>query len=116
MQELVWRRLILTRQCLRWRAQSFSPANRWTSGPPMRLPFHSQMAHSTLPSVCQFGVMFFPNKDRSYHEVHRVFVPGSRYLFSVCDSHRHNPFARLAHEVAGSFFPDDPPQFYGVPF
>jgi SAM-dependent methyltransferase len=66
--------------------------------------------------VCQFGVMFFPNKDSSYHEVHRVLAPGGRYLFSVWDSHRYNPFARLAHEVAGSFFPDDPPQFYRVPF
>jgi SAM-dependent methyltransferase len=66
--------------------------------------------------VCQFGVMFFPDKDRSYHEVHRVLVPGGRYLFSVWDSHRYNAFGRLAHEVAGSFFPDDPPQFYRVPF
>ena len=66
--------------------------------------------------VCQFGVMFFPDKDRSYHEVYRVLVPGGRYLFSVWDSHRYNAFGRLAHEVAGSFFPDDPPQFYRVPF
>jgi len=66
--------------------------------------------------VCQFGVMFFPDKDRSYHEVRRVLAPGGRYLFSVWDSHRYNAFGRLAHEVAGSFFPDDPPQFYRVPF
>jgi SAM-dependent methyltransferase len=66
--------------------------------------------------VCQFGVMFFPDKDRSYHEVRRVLAPGGRYLFSVWDSHRYNSFGRLAHEVAGSFFPDDPPQFYRVPF
>jgi hypothetical protein len=32
------------------------------------------------------------------------------------DSHRHNPFGRIAHEVVGSFFPADPPQFYQVPF
>ena len=49
-------------------------------------------------------------------EVHRVLAPGGRYLFSVWDSHRYNSFGRLAHEVAGSFFPDDPPQFYRVPF
>jgi len=29
------------------------------------------------------------------------------------DSHRYNPFGRIAHEVAGSFFPADPPQFTG---
>jgi SAM-dependent methyltransferase len=66
--------------------------------------------------VCQFGVMFFPQKDTSYREVHRVLVPGGRYLFSVWDSHRHNPFGRIVHETAASFFPADPPQFYTVPF
>jgi SAM-dependent methyltransferase len=66
--------------------------------------------------VCQFGVMFFPNKDLAYREVHRVLAPGGRYLFSVWDSHRHNPFGRIAHETAASFFPADPPQFYTVPF
>ncbi|MEY2604465.1 MAG: hypothetical protein QOH31_2256 [Verrucomicrobiota bacterium] len=66
--------------------------------------------------VCQFGAMFFPDKDRSYREAHRVLAPGGRYLFSVWDSHRHNPFGRIAHEVVGSFFPADPPQFYQVPF
>jgi SAM-dependent methyltransferase len=66
--------------------------------------------------VCQFGVMFFPEKDTSYRELHRVLAPGGRYLFSVWDSHRHNPFGRIAHDVAGGFFPADPPQFYSVPF
>ena len=47
--------------------------------------------------VCQFGVMFFPQKDTSYREVHRVLSPGGRYLFSVWDSHRYNPFGRIAN-------------------
>jgi SAM-dependent methyltransferase len=66
--------------------------------------------------VCQFGVMFFPDKDKSYREVLRVLSPGSHYLFNVWDSHRHNPVGRVAHEVIGSFFPADPPQFQSVPF
>jgi ubiquinone/menaquinone biosynthesis C-methylase UbiE len=66
--------------------------------------------------VCQFGVMFFPQKDASYREVHRVLGPGGRFLFSVWDSHQYNPFARIAHETAARFFPADPPQFYTVPF
>ena len=66
--------------------------------------------------VCQFGVMFFPDKEKSYHEVHRVLAPGGRYFFSVWDSHRRNPFGRLMHEAVTGFFPTDPPQFYQVPF
>lgn len=66
--------------------------------------------------VCQFGVMFFPDKDKSYRETHRVLAPGGRYLFNVWDAHRYNHFGRIAHEVVGSFFPADPPQFYQVPF
>src|SRR5690349_15977619 len=66
--------------------------------------------------VCQFGVMFFPDKDKSYREVHRVLAPGGRYLFNVWDAHRYNRFGKIAHEVPGGFFPADPPQFYTVPF
>jgi SAM-dependent methyltransferase len=66
--------------------------------------------------VCQFGVMFFPDKDKSYREAFRVLVSGGRYLFSVWDSHRYNSFGRIVHEVAGGFFPADPPQFMAVPF
>ena len=66
--------------------------------------------------ICQFGVMFFPDKDKSYREARRVLAPGGRYMFSVWDAHRYNPFGRIAHEVIGSFFPTDPPKFYEVPF
>jgi hypothetical protein len=60
--------------------------------------------------------MFFPDQDKSYREARRVLASGGRYLFSVWDSHRYNPFGRLAHETAASFFPADPPSFYSVPF
>jgi ubiquinone/menaquinone biosynthesis C-methylase UbiE len=66
--------------------------------------------------VCQFGVMFFPDKDKSYREAFRVLVGGGHYVFSIWDAHRHNPIGRIAHEVIGSFFPADPPQFQSVPF
>ncbi|HEV7718977.1 MAG TPA: class I SAM-dependent methyltransferase [Arsenicitalea sp.] len=66
--------------------------------------------------VCQFGVMFFPDKPKSYAEVFRVLEPGGHYLFSVWDEHRFNPFGRIVHDVAARFFPADPPQFYTVPF
>jgi SAM-dependent methyltransferase len=66
--------------------------------------------------VCQFGLMFFPDKNRSSREVYPVLAPGEPLLFNVWDSHRHNPFGGIAHEVIGRFFPGDPPQFQSVPF
>jgi len=77
------------------------------------LPFPDSAFDTVL---CQFGVMFFPDKHASYREVARVLVQGGRYLFSVWDSHRRNLFGRLAHEIIGGFFPTDPPRFYEVPF
>jgi ubiquinone/menaquinone biosynthesis C-methylase UbiE len=79
----------------------------------MALPFADASFDAV---VCQFGLMFYPDKAKSCSEVYRVLAPGGRYLFSVWDSHRYNPFARIAQEVAGRFFPADPPQFYNVPF
>ena len=79
----------------------------------MALPFADA---SFDAAVCQFGVMFFPDQDKAHREVFRVLSPGGHHLFNVWDSHRYNPFARIMHEVAGSFFPNDPPQFYSVPF
>src|SRR5689334_25219407 len=32
--------------------------------------------------VCQFGVMFFPDRPAAYAEVRRVLGPGGRFLFS----------------------------------
>jgi SAM-dependent methyltransferase len=66
--------------------------------------------------VCQFGIMFYPDKPKSFSEAYRVLAHGGRYVFSVWDSHRYNSFGRIAHEIVGSFFPADPPQFYNVPF
>ena len=42
--------------------------------------------------VCQFGVMFFPDKLRSFREVHRVLESGGSYVFSVWTSWAENPF------------------------
>jgi ubiquinone/menaquinone biosynthesis C-methylase UbiE len=65
--------------------------------------------------VCSFGIMFYPDKPKGYREAHRVLIPGGRYHFSVWDSLRHNPYARIPHETVRRLFPADPPGFYDVP-
>lgn len=96
-------------------AQKFRPGEQVEFQPAdaTQLPFEDAGFDAV---VCQFGVMFYPDKTKSYREVHRVLAPGGRYLFNVWDSPRHNPYARIADEVVQRFFPADPPQFYKVPF
>ena len=66
--------------------------------------------------VCQFGLMFFPDKQRAHAEARRVLKGGGHYVFSVWDSHGVNAFGRHTHEILERFFPIDPPPFYRVPF
>ena len=66
--------------------------------------------------ACQFGVMFFPDKQLSYQEALRVLRPGGKYFFNVWGSWSENPFAQIAHQTVAEFFPVDPPGFYKVPF
>ncbi len=66
--------------------------------------------------VCQFGIMFFPDKRASLVEALRALKPGGTYLLSVWGDLASNPFADVAHQTGAKFFPSDPPLFYTVPF
>ena len=66
--------------------------------------------------VCQFGIMFAPDKTAAVREAHRVLLPGGRFLFNVWDSIEKNRFAMIANETITGSFPTDPPTFYQTPF
>jgi ubiquinone/menaquinone biosynthesis C-methylase UbiE len=67
--------------------------------------------------VCQFGIMFFPDKVKANAEARRVLQPGGRYLLVIWDRLDHNPAAERVHMAVAGLFPDDPPQFLGrTPF
>jgi ubiquinone/menaquinone biosynthesis C-methylase UbiE len=78
-----------------------------------QLPFDDKAFDAV---VCQFGIMFFPDRPRSFREVFRVLRPGGQYHFSVWDAHRYNSFARITDSLVKATFPIDPPIFYQVPF
>jgi len=56
----------------------------WQQADAMKLPF-SDAAFDLI--VCQFGVMFFPDKQASFRESFRVLAPGGTYLFVVWDDY-----------------------------
>ena len=85
----------------------------WRPADGTKLPFEDRAFDAV---VCQFGLMFFPDKVAGVREAFRVLKPGGRYLVSVWDSFEYNTYGKIAHETIGSFFPSDPPDFYRIPF
>ena len=73
----------------------------------MALPFEDG-AFDAL--VCQFGVMFFPDRLTGYREAKRVLKPGGRFLFNVWDRIEENVFANDVTNALAEVFPDDPPR------
>lgn len=83
-------------------------AVEWRQADAMQLPFESAMFDAV---VCQFGVMFFPDKSRAFAETLRVLKPGGVFLFNVWDRIEDNEFADVVTTSLESLFPNDPPRF-----
>jgi SAM-dependent methyltransferase len=67
--------------------------------------------------VCQFGVMFFPDRIAAFAEARRVLRPGGAFLFNAWDRLERNPVTAAIGDALAKRFPDDPPGFYArVPF
>ncbi|MDB5551069.1 MAG: SAM-dependent methyltransferase [Rhizobium sp.] len=80
----------------------------WQQADAMSLPFAEQ---SFDVLVCQFGVMFFPDKLQSYRESLRVLRVGGTYIFAVWDKVANNDFIAVVNRALASEFPADPPLF-----
>ncbi|MGZ6124187.1 MAG: class I SAM-dependent methyltransferase [Myxococcales bacterium] len=91
-------------------ALSRSPPSRvrWSTADAMALPFPDGRFDL---AVCQFGVMFFPDRTRAFREARRVLAEGGAYLFNVWDGLEQNDVARIVSGAVMAEFPQDPPLF-----
>jgi ubiquinone/menaquinone biosynthesis C-methylase UbiE len=80
----------------------------WRQADAMSLPF-GDAAFDLV--VCQFGVMFFPDRVAAFREARRVLAPGGRYAFTMWASIEYSPLADLVARAAAHAFPNDPPSF-----
>jgi ubiquinone/menaquinone biosynthesis C-methylase UbiE len=80
----------------------------WRQADAMDLPYDEASFDIV---VCQFGVMFYPNRKTAYSEACRVLKPGGKLVFNVWDRIETNEFAHVVATAAASIFPDDPPGF-----
>jgi len=80
----------------------------WRPADALNLPFDDESFDAV---VCQFGIMFYPDRIAGYAEARRVLKPGGALLFNVWDHIGSNEFADVVTEAAANVFPDDPPQF-----
>jgi SAM-dependent methyltransferase len=80
----------------------------WRQADAMQLPFPDRAFDAV---VCQFGVMFFPEKSKAFSEARRVLRPGGVFIFNVWDRITENEFADTVTTSLESLFPKDPPRF-----
>jgi len=80
----------------------------WRQADAMQLPFRDGTFDAV---VCQFGVMFFPEKAKAFAEARRMLRPGGVFLFNAWDRIEENEFADTVTTALESVFPKDPPRF-----
>ena len=80
----------------------------WRKADALALPFEDA-AFDLI--CCQFGVMFFPDRQSGYQEAKRVLKPGGCFLFNVWDRIEENVFANDVTTALAEVFPSDPPRF-----
>ena len=83
-------------------------AASWQQANAMSLPFIDGWFDLV---VCQFGVMFFPDKPAAFAETRRVLAPGGRFLFNTWDMLKTHGFQQALVASLQKVFPEDPPTF-----
>lgn len=86
---------------------------KWMQADAMQLPFDDGSFDLV---VIQFGVMFFPDKENGLKEAYRVLKTGGKLIYNTWNKVETNEAIHEGHSIIKSYFPDNPPIFYTVPF
>jgi SAM-dependent methyltransferase len=84
------------------------PGPTWSVADAQRLDFADASFDLV---VCQFGVMFFPDKAAAFAEAARVLAPDGTMLFTVWDVVESSPFPAALVASLATVLPVDPPGF-----
>ncbi len=80
----------------------------WRAADAMQLPFGDAEFDAV---VCQFGVMFFPDRAKAFAETRRVLREGGTFLFNVWDRIEVCEVTDVVVRAVATLFPHDPPRF-----
>lgn len=89
------------------------PRLSWQTADALALPFDGPGFDAV---VCQFGLMFVPDKLHAVREMLRVLEPGGTLLLNTWDALDKNGATRVLQDLAFKAFPADPPLFMKTPF
>lgn len=85
-----------------------APGAVWRQADAMALPFDDGQFDLV---VCQFGVMFFPDKPAAFAEARRVVTPEGLVVVSTWATLESHDFQAALVAALEHAFPDDPPSF-----
>ena len=90
------------------RAKRSAAGIEWQVADMLTLPFPDESFDAV---VCQFGIMFVPDKTAAMREARRVLKPGGTFLFNIWDSLAANGPSRVANDVVVSLTAPEPIRF-----
>lgn len=80
----------------------------WQVADALQLPFADNIFDAV---ICQYGVMFFPDKPKGFAEAYRVLKPGGIFLFNAWDNIEFNPAINILNNVLQEEFGEEAPNF-----
>jgi ubiquinone/menaquinone biosynthesis C-methylase UbiE len=81
---------------------------QWQVADAQQLPFENESFDHV---ICQFGVMFFRDKQKAFEEVYRVLQDEGKFIFNVWDEMLYNPRSFVLSKVMDDMFGEDAPDF-----